>query len=388
MSTFATKGSASNNSSSSNFGSSSSSQKTSGKKNQMKFTGCTSFRQRITSSLLSGKSLKIDKIRGDDENPGLHDFEASFLHLVNELTDGTSIEINEIGTALKFRPGVLMGGTDIEHDCGTMRSIGWFIEGLIPLAIFCKSRVEIKFTGVTNDAANISVDTLRDVTLPILRNFGITNVGVKIKKRGAQPRGGGEVLFFCQSVRDLKPINVVEMGLVKRVRGTIFSARVSPTVSSRVVDSARAVLNNFLPDVFIHSDHCRGAEGGLSAGYSISLIAESTTGALLSVDQSAQQGDLPEDIGRKCAIALLEEVKQGGVIDSCHQSLILQLMVLGPEDVCKVRFGSISEQAVRTLRLLYDVYGVTFKITEDEMTKTLLLSCLGMGFKNMSRRVK
>ena len=26
----------------------------------------------------------------------------------------------------------------------------------------------------------------------------------------------------------------------------------------------------------------------------------------------------------------------GGVVDSSHQSLVLQLMVLGPEDVCKV----------------------------------------------------
>lgn len=99
----------------------------------------------------------------------------------------------------------------------------------------------------------------------------------------------------------------------------------------------------------------------------------------------------------------------------------------------KVRFGELTEQSVNTLRLLRDAFGVTFKIKEDDsgstasssnnghvvnkgndyvnkiiensknnkntmkpidqeeevhLGKTVLLSCLGTGYINMSRRIK
>lgn len=37
---------------------------------------------------LSQKSLRIDKIRDQDDSPGLNDFEANFLRLIEKITDG------------------------------------------------------------------------------------------------------------------------------------------------------------------------------------------------------------------------------------------------------------------------------------------------------------
>lgn len=76
----------------------------------------------------------------------------------------------------------------------------------------------------------------------------------------------------------------------------------------------------------------------------------------------------------------------GGVVDSSHQPLVLLLMVLGPEDVSKVRFGQLSAAAMNMLRLLRDAFGVIFKVKRDE-DGTVLLSCLGIGYRNMSRRI-
>jgi len=83
---------------------------------------------------------------------------------------------------------------------------------------------------------------------------------------------------------------------------------------------------------------------------------------------------------------LLEEIRRGGVVDSSHQCLVLQLMVLGPEDVSKVSFGVLTEQAIKTLRLLKDAFGIVFKIKEDLDTNTVTLSCFGTGMKNVSRK--
>ena len=57
----------------------------------LRYEGCTQFRQRIVASTLSQKTLKIEKIRDQDDSPGLHDFEASFLRLIEKITDGNPI---------------------------------------------------------------------------------------------------------------------------------------------------------------------------------------------------------------------------------------------------------------------------------------------------------
>lgn len=54
--------------------------------------------------------------------------------------------------------------------------------------------------------------------------------------------------------------------MVKRIRGTACSVRVSPAIANRIIDSAKSVLLKFLPDVYIYSDHCKGAASGKSPG--------------------------------------------------------------------------------------------------------------------------
>ena len=74
--------------------------------------------------------------------------------------------------------------------------------------------------------------------------------------------------------------------MVKRIRGVAFSVRVSPQMCNRMVDGARGVLNALLAAVFIFTDHMSGVESGLSPGFGITLVAETTTGQLLSAEAS------------------------------------------------------------------------------------------------------
>ena len=55
--------------------------------------------------------------------------------------------------------------------------------------------MEITLTGVTNDDEEVSVDTFRTVTLPMLKKrFGCDDgLSLHIAKRGCPPDGGGEV---------------------------------------------------------------------------------------------------------------------------------------------------------------------------------------------------
>ena len=60
-------------------------------------------------------------------------------------------------------------------------------------------------------------------------------------------------------------------------------------------------------------------------------------------------------------------------------------MYLGPEDVARIRMGALSQYTIHSLRLFKQAFGVEFKVKAHHETKTVLLSCLGTGYRNMAR---
>ena len=52
------------------------------------------------------------------------------------------------GTKLKYKPGIIMGGRNLVHDCGVDRSIGYFLESLIVLGLFGKKPLSITLKGI------------------------------------------------------------------------------------------------------------------------------------------------------------------------------------------------------------------------------------------------
>jgi RNA 3'-terminal phosphate cyclase-like protein len=85
----------------------------------IKFSGHQHFRHRLVLSILSRKSVRIEKIRSEDKNPGLRgkshppivwyqiseparsvDFEICLLRVLEKLPNGTIIEISITGTQI------------------------------------------------------------------------------------------------------------------------------------------------------------------------------------------------------------------------------------------------------------------------------------------------
>ncbi|KAH9622244.1 hypothetical protein KSS87_021327 [Heliosperma pusillum] len=376
------------------------------KKSYLRLKGSQHFRLRLLLSTLSSTPIIIDDIRSDETAPGLRKHEVSLLWLFEKLSDDCTVEINETGTALKYKPGIIMGGKYLEHDCGLSRSLGYFLEPLIVLCLFAKRHTQIKLQGITNDAMDPSVDSYRSTTLNILKRFGVPSEGLELKviNRGVPPLGGGEVMLSVPIVHSsLSAVNWIDDGMVKRIRGWSFSARVSSQFENAVRHAARGIFNRLLPDVHIFTDHKSGAQAGKSPGYGVSLVAETTSGCFISVDTTVSYGrndelgemdvdekvglKSPEEVGVEIASALLGEIELGGVVDSTHQGLLFLLCALCPPDVSKVRVGKLSQYGMETLRLIRDFLGVKFVIKPDPSTGTVILKCVGCGLNNLSRKL-
>ncbi|CAH2244551.1 jg11671 [Pararge aegeria aegeria] len=309
------------------------------------YKGSNLFRQRLLLSTLSGRAIKIEEIRSSHDDPGLKEYEVNLIRLLDKITNGSRVELSETGTSMYYQPGILIGG-QVSHSCCTQRGIG------------------------------------------------------------APPQGGGEIVFKCPVRRHLRPLQWATWGLVKRIRGVVYALRVSPTMANRVVEAAKGVMLKFLPDVYINTDQCRGPNAGKSPGFGISLIAETNEKTFYCAEaKSAEAGtgeiSLPEDLGRECAMKLLDEIHRAGTVDSAFQWILALWMALGQKDVSECVVGPLSDYTIKFLQHLKEFFGVMFKLevlrTEDDddssddeekviTAQKIKMTCVGIGYVNISKR--
>lgn len=351
---------------------------------RLKLEGPSLLRFNVIYSILSSKKIQISKIRHQDENPGVNDAEVNFLRLMEQITDGSKFIINQTGTQIKINPGFISGGIRLHHDCHCSRGIGYYLEPLLILLPFSHKQTEITLRGITNHELDTSVDVIRTVFIPLLEKFGVEGLTVQMTRRGLSEENKGEVKITCKPVQKLNPVDFTDFGKIKRIRGLCYTCKVTPTIANRVRTSARGLINSFLPDVWIYTEHTGYKEGARKPGYGLSLVAESNTGAFVSVDHCAPRNVTPEHFGEIVAQTLCEELFQGGFVSSSVQAFAFTLMTLCPEDVSKIRTGNLTNFSIEILRTLQTFFGCTFKL--KEMNESVLCSCMGIGFKNFIRQ--
>ncbi|KAH9993754.1 18S rRNA biogenesis protein [Russula vinacea] len=313
-------------------------------------------------------------------SPRSLNYEVSLLRLIEKVTNGTVIEISLTGTAILVKPGIISGGP-VVHECPLSRSVGYFLEPIIMFAPFSKKPLALTLRGITTDDKDLSVRRFNSHCYPpSLEPFGISDgLELKIKKRGSPPLGGGEVLFHCPIVKQVKTLNFVEPGKIKRIRGISHAVRVSPQFSNRMIEAARSVLNRYIPDIYLYSDVYKGEESGKSPGYALSLVAESTTAALHCAEAVSQPGVAPEDIALQATRSLLNEIERGGCVTRNTKPWMLGVVEWqNPQ----------RERDIQFLRDVKDAFGTSFKIVpadKSSQSSHLLYSCYGTGYVNTNR---
>ena len=74
---------------------------------------------------------------------------------------------------MRFYAGMITNneGVQFNFDCGLHRSIGYYLEYLILIAIFGKNSLNINLTGITNDNHDNSVDSIQQHLIPLLKEY-------------------------------------------------------------------------------------------------------------------------------------------------------------------------------------------------------------------------
>lgn len=395
----------------------------------LRFEGHRSFAQRLVLSTLSGRPVHISKIRtSSPTNPGLAPHEVSFLRLLEAVTNGSSMQISYTGTTMTFHPGLITGtiagqgateGDLIEHSVPATctRGITYFLLPLCLLAPFSKAHMNVRFSGpgvITSatGTGDISVDTFRTACLPLFSLFGIPSARIELRVlsrscAGPGGRGGGGAveLRFASQVRLPKTLHLNRHpGRVRRIRGVAYCTGVSASNNARMIHSAREILNQLCTDIHIAAQYdqaplvltgdAAGSKKRLGIGFGLSLVAESNaTGVLYSADVVVppEGGGVPEEIGKRCALQLLETIAKGGCTSSISASTVLILMAMGSEDVGRLRVGKDvlgTEEMVGLARDLKTIGASSWGLRDvDDGTGDIIISVKGSGVGNVGRKI-
>lgn len=382
-----------------------------GKINQMlQFSSAEDLRTKLTLATIASKHITIET-----PSSRLEEHEVAFAKLICNVSDGTSLTISPTGTKMVFKPGMLRGG-DVAFACPLTRGVGYYLEYFILIAMFCKFQLRLTLTGVTNDNYTLSVDTIREVTIPQVAFFCAEkeDLYLDIKSRGFMPGGGGEVILVVRPQDKLKSVDYSKLSIFEEVRGCCVSANLPTALPNRAITAAKGEILKVLANVHMAADYCQKRRSGNSRGFGVSLWAKTYSGALVSADlfTDTVTEDLadPEAMGLFVARVLLREIQYMGAPDLRHQPIILLFMACTIEDVSKCRLGPLTERSVRTLRLINEILGVRFSLepvtiafdedytSEKEWrsdkakdvikTKTLdfvIAMCRGAGIRNISK---
>ncbi|KAF1744438.1 hypothetical protein MXB_5650, partial [Myxobolus squamalis] len=274
--------------------------------------GAGHFRHALALSILSKIPIKIKNIRINDEKFGIFEYETNLLQLVDNLMDGSVIQISADGLSLYFKPGSFAGGV-VKHKCSIHRPIGYYLEFVTWISLSLKNKLSLTLEGITNCSGDPSVDAIRISSLNLMRNIGFDiETKIDIVRRGYGPLGGGACVFTCIPPRTVSPINITDIGSFTNVKGTSYSMRVSPQIGDRLVEYANNHLSNITHHISIKTDHRKSFGGGLSPGYGLVLSAETNTGVIITSEAGTQTNHLigtdPESISISACHSLFQEI--------------------------------------------------------------------------------
>jgi RNA 3'-terminal phosphate cyclase-like protein len=188
------------------------------------------------------------------------------------------------------------------------------------------------------------------------------------------------------------------------VRGVAYSTGVAGANNARLIEAARGVLNELVPDTYIFSDvssaplvpssdkNNPGAKRKTGLGFGLSLVAESNTNMLYSADVASPPtgGETPEDLGKKCAYQLLESIEQGGCVSAVNATTILTLMSMGSEDVGRITIGKEVLGSEPVIQLARDLrtFGMSgWGMRDADEDGEAVVSIVGRGVGNVGRKI-
>jgi RNA 3'-terminal phosphate cyclase (ATP) len=307
-------------------------------------------RTSVALSAVTGTPVRIERIRGGRERPGLAPQHCSAVKAVAGLCGATVLGCSPGSRVLEFIPGTQVY-RDQEVDIGTAGSIPLVLQAWLPVAL--RHGASLLIRGGTEVQKSPTIDYFSRVFLAAIRRCG-GDVGVEVHQRGYYPAGGGTVRIVVGRSA-LSPLELPP----EQSRGIVScSSNLPEHVAARQAASAADRLTRYTGlDYPVTFDR----RSGPSTGTSCTVWHGSKGGVALG-----RRGLPAEEVGHTAADALIEELELPGDADRHMADQLMMYAALYGGHFTTSRLTLHSQ----TMCWLLERFGLSLKITEKQSGET------------------
>jgi RNA 3'-terminal phosphate cyclase (ATP) len=199
------------------------------------------LRTALSLSLLTGRTVRMVKIRANRSNPGLRPQHQKAVEAAAAL-GAAEVSGDGVGAReLTFSPGA-SSPRDLSIDIGTAGSAGLILQTLhLPVALRATNPTTLVLTGGTFNPKAPAFPFLESTWRAFLSAFGMP-VTLSMSAAGFYPRGGGQLEAAIEPATP-RPFTQTERGPLKRIHGTAGVANLRDEIARRMRDRALARLH-------------------------------------------------------------------------------------------------------------------------------------------------
>ena len=282
------------------------------------------LRTAVAFSAILRKPVRVTRIRGGREAPGLKRQHASALRVLERVFGGELEGASEGSSAISFRPGERSVG-HLSVDMGTAASITLVLQAVIPAVALAGRRLELELKGGTDVPWSPTFDYLTLVVREAFHRMGII-FEAKAERRGYYPRGGGKAVATVGPCESLRPLQLLKQEGAAEANLISRSGGLPRHVAERQLSAASALLERSGITV---SARGISEEWSDSPGSSI-LVHLTNRSVSIGADGIGAKGKPAEEVGRAAAERFVAEVQSGACVDANLADMVLPLLSLAP----------------------------------------------------------
>jgi RNA 3'-phosphate cyclase len=281
------------------------------------------FRLSLSLSALTGRRVRVTRIRAGRPKPGLARQHLVAAEALQKLC-GADAEGLELGsTSVTFRPRGIRGGR-LNLDVGTAGSVTLVLQAVLVPALFAAQPTTLSIRGGTDVRWSPPADYTHSVFIPLLAGMGGT-ASFQVRRRGYYPRGGGHVRADIAPVSVLAPFRGEDMGQPLRIGGHAHGSNLPTHVAERMKGRSEEGLAEFQPvTIKAHTYGDREAEG---RGGALVLWAK-TTAVRLGASAVAEKGVAAEALADHATRELRDDLRATVTLDRYAADQLLPYMAL------------------------------------------------------------
>jgi RNA 3'-phosphate cyclase len=312
------------------------------------------IRTSIALSAITGKPCKIINIRSGRKKPGLQAQHLKGIEAAAKICDA-ELKNAKIGSSeIEFIPKKIKSG-NFFIDIGTAGSITLVLQTLVPICIHAEDKIELEIIGGTDVKWSPTIEYFKHIFCYFLDKMGI-DIFVEILKYGF-PKGGGKVKVTIKPCKNIKSINLIETGKMKKIdiRTIVSESLRSRKVAERQSGAAKRFLK-FENETITYVPT-------LSPGSSINIHAHFEN-CKLGASVLGEMGKKSEIIGDECVNLLKKQIKSKTCFDEWMADQILLYMALASSS--EISVAEITNHCKTTMWVIEKFLPVKFKINEEE----------------------